>query len=320
MGMKCAYEQTGVGFVPDQWEVKPLESFIALRRGYDLTERDRRTGEVPVMGSAGLNGFHDTALVQGPSVVLGRSGASFGQAHYCRENFWPHNTALYVTDFFGNYPLFAFYLLKSINFSRFNSGGAQQSLNRNFIASIPVTVPKRSEQEAIATTLSDVDALIESLEQLISKKRQLKEGAMQQLLRPGSQWVARRLGDTAILKARIGWQGLTTAEYRDTGDYYLVTGTDFQGGHIDWTHCHFVDVSRYSQDKNIQLRARDVLVTKDGTIGKVALVTHLEKPGTLNSGVFVIRPATFCFRRSSSVFPGCRSPNSPRRTFLSHSA
>ena len=122
----------------DGWNEEVLGNFISLRRGHDLTWRDRRDGEVPVVGSAGENGFHDTAIASGPGVVLGRSGASFGQAHYCAQDYWPHNTALYVTDFRGNNPLFVFYFLKAIDFSRHNSGGAQQSLNRNFIAPIPL--------------------------------------------------------------------------------------------------------------------------------------------------------------------------------------
>ena len=182
MEVRAGYELSEVGVIPTEWDVKSLGRFVALRRGHDLTEYDRRRGEVPVMGSAGPNGFHDTALVRGPGVVLGRSGASFGQAHYCKTDFWPHNTALYVTDFFGNHPLFAFYFLKGIDFSRHNSGGAQQSLNRNFIAPILVAVPKPKEQEAIVEALSDADALIESLGQLLAKKRDLKQGAMQELL------------------------------------------------------------------------------------------------------------------------------------------
>ena len=201
------YKQTEVGVIPEDWNVKSLGKFLALQRGHDLTERDRRQGEVPVMGSAGPNGFHDTALVRGPGVTLGRSGASFGQAHYCETDFWPHNTALYVTDFFGSHPLFAFYFLKGIDFSRHNSGGAQQSLNRNFIAPILVAVPKRKEQEAIADVLSDADALIESLEQLLAKKRHLKQGAMQELLTgkkrlPGfsGKWEVKRFGDVVQLR------------------------------------------------------------------------------------------------------------------------
>ena len=180
--MRPGYKQTEIGVIPEEWEAEKLGNFVSLQRGHDLTWRDRRRGDVPVMGSAGQNGFHDTAIAKGPGVVLGRSGASFGQAHYCGTDFWPHNTALYVTDFRGNDPVFVFYLLKSIDFTRHNSGGAQQSLNRNFIYPIPVGVPRPPEQRAIAGALSDVDALIGVLHQLIAKKRDLKQAAMQQLL------------------------------------------------------------------------------------------------------------------------------------------
>ena len=103
-------------------------------------------------------------------------------------------------------------------------------------------------------------------------------------------WGNLNLGQSAILKARIGWQGLTTAEYLKIGDYYLITGTDFKGGYIDWDNCVFVEKLRFDQDKNIQVKIGDVLVTKDGTIGKVAYVDKVPKDTTLNSGVFVIRP------------------------------
>jgi type I restriction enzyme S subunit len=105
-----------------------------------------------------------------------------------------------------------------------------------------------------------------------------------------SDWIELNLGESSVLKARIGWQGLTTAEYLNSGDYYLITGTDFLNGFIDWDNCVFVAKERYEQDKNIQVKSGDVLVTKDGTIGKVAFVDDVPLPTTLNSGVFVIRP------------------------------
>jgi type I restriction enzyme S subunit len=105
-----------------------------------------------------------------------------------------------------------------------------------------------------------------------------------------SDWEVKNLSDNFTLKARIGWQGLTTAEYLKTGDFGLVTGTDFKNGYIDWDNCVYVEKNRFIQDKNIQLKVRDVLVTKDGTIGKVAFVDKLPNPTTLNSGVFVVRP------------------------------
>ncbi len=143
------------------WRDTTLGEFVALQRGHDLTEPQRRNGHVPVMGSAGQNGFHDTALAKGPGIVIGRSGASFGQVHFSKEDFWPHNTGLYVTDFKGNDPLFAFYFLKALDFDRFNSGSAQPSLNRNFIYPIPMRVPKPAEQKSIASVLGALDDKIE---------------------------------------------------------------------------------------------------------------------------------------------------------------
>ena len=144
-----------------EWRDITLGDFVALQRGHDLTEPARRIGRVPVMGSAGQNGFHDTALSKGPGIVIGRSGASFGQVHFCKEDFRPHNTGLYVTDFKGNDPFFAFYFLKALDFDRFNSGSAQPSLNRNFIYPIPIRVPKPAEQKAIAAVLGALDDKIE---------------------------------------------------------------------------------------------------------------------------------------------------------------
>lgn len=99
--------------------------------------------------------------------------------------------------------------------------------------------------------------------------------------------------ENMFLKARIGWQGLTTSEYLSFGDYCLVTGTDINGGVVNWKNCFYVEKNRYDQDKNIQLKNGDLLITKDGTIGKVAIVEELKKPATLNSGIFVLREKVF---------------------------
>jgi len=104
------------------------------------------------------------------------------------------------------------------------------------------------------------------------------------------EWNYERIVDNSTLKGRIGWEGLTTAEYRQHGEFYLVTGTDFKDGIIDWENCVYVDEKRYSQDTNIQLEKGDVLVTKDGTIGKIACIDAPPLPATLNTGVYVIRP------------------------------
>jgi type I restriction enzyme S subunit len=143
------------------WHKTTIGDFLTLQRGHDLTDAERADGNIPVFGAAGKNGFHNTAIAKGPGIVVGRSGGSFGQVHFSEVDFWPHNTALYVTDFKGNDPRFTFYLLRSLDFERLNSGSAQPSLNRNFVYPVQISVPEVSEQKNIAKVLSTLDAKID---------------------------------------------------------------------------------------------------------------------------------------------------------------
>jgi type I restriction enzyme S subunit len=148
--------------VSNSWRDTTLGEFVRLQRGHDLPEADRQPGVVPIMGSAGLNGFHNAARARGPGVVIGRSGVgSMGVVSYCATDYWPHNTVLYVTDFLGNDERFTYYLLRHLNLRRFDSGSAQASLNRNYIYPIQIRVPKPDEQRAIAHILGTLDDKIE---------------------------------------------------------------------------------------------------------------------------------------------------------------
>ncbi|MEG0936421.1 restriction endonuclease subunit S [Comamonas sp.] len=140
-----------------EWRQITLGDFVRLQRGHDLTASEQRPGPYSVMGSAGPNGSHDAALAKGPGVVIGRSGASMGRVHYANGDYWPHNTCLYVTDFLGNNPRFAYYLLGAQNLSSYNSGSAQPSLNRNFIYTKELTIPSVQEQGKIVAFLAALD-------------------------------------------------------------------------------------------------------------------------------------------------------------------
>lgn len=96
------------------------------------------------------------------------------------------------------------------------------------------------------------------------------------------------LVDCFSLRARIGWQGLRSDEFKTVGPY-LVTGTDFQYGRVDWDTCYHVSEHRFEQDKGIQLKENDLLVTKDGTVGKTAFVVDCPAKATLNSHIFLVR-------------------------------
>lgn len=99
-------------------------------------------------------------------------------------------------------------------------------------------------------------------------------------------WERRKLSKVATMHARIGWQNLRTSEFLDSGEYMLITGTDFDDGRVNYDTCHYVEKERYEQDKHIQIKNGNILITKDGTLGKVAYVQGLSMPATLNAGVF----------------------------------
>jgi type I restriction enzyme S subunit len=143
-----------------EWRRTTLGQVIRLQRGHDLPEGQRRPGKVPILGSFGITGWHDEARAKGPGLTVGRSGASMGVVAFSSIDYWPLNTCLFVTDFLGNDPRFCYYWLRSLDFSLFNSGSAQPSLNRNYIYDLPVQIPGKPEQVAIAQTLEVLDKSI----------------------------------------------------------------------------------------------------------------------------------------------------------------
>jgi type I restriction enzyme, S subunit len=142
-----------------EWTERPLGELISLQRGHDLPAGQRRNGNVPVMGSAGITGYHDESTTSGPGVVIGRSGVgSMGVVSFIDRDYWALNTSLYVTDFRGNDVKFIFYLLSTINFRQFDTGSAQASLNRNLVYPHRVVVPQSiNEQREIARILGALD-------------------------------------------------------------------------------------------------------------------------------------------------------------------
>ena len=229
MELKPGYKRSEVGVIPSDWMVKPISQVAPLQRGFDLPTREIRPGPFPVVYSNGVENFHSVAMVKGPGVVTGRSG-TLGKVHYIDTDYWPHNTSLWVTRFNDNIPKFIYYLYESLSFGRFASGSGVPTLNRNDAHSCRIALPSdRNEQRAIATTLSNVDALLDGLDRLIAKKRDLKQAAMQQLLTgqvrlPGfsGEWETKQLGDLLAYE-RPDRYIVKSTEYSNHGDIPVLT-------------------------------------------------------------------------------------------------
>lgn len=179
-------------------------------------------------------------------------------------------------------------------------GGTIKRLYNGLFLSKVIHVPSLPEQQKIAEFLSTIDTVIEKQKETVSAWEERKKGVMQKLFsqevrfkaNDGSdfpEWEEKKLSEIASIHARIGWQNLRKDEFLTDGNYLLITGTDFCNGRVKFSTCYYVDRERYEQDKNIQVENGTILVTKDGTLGKVALVENLNMPATLNAGVFAIK-------------------------------
>lgn len=195
-------------------------------------------------------------------------------------------------------------------------GGGVPKLALHRIETLKVIYPKLLLQQKIVKILATCDGVISQTEKAIEKYKNVKKGMMNNLftrgidintgkLRPSYQekpelyrqselgwipksWNVRKLKESTYLKGRIGWQGLKASEFIESGPY-LITGTDFKRGRVEWSNCYHVSESRFNEAKYIQIQNSDVLITKDGTIGKVAYVEDCPEQAVLNSGVFLLR-------------------------------
>jgi len=175
------YKLTGVGVIPEDWEACELGESLNLQRGFDLPQRLRKSGSVPIVSSSGVSGRHNISMVSAPGIVTGRYG-TIGEIFFLMESFWPLNTTLYVQEFKKVSPQFAFHFLKRVDFKSHSGKSGVPGVNRNDVHQESVAIPPLLEQTAIATALTDVDALISEQEKLIAKKQAIKTATMHQLL------------------------------------------------------------------------------------------------------------------------------------------
>lgn len=328
MEVKAGYRQTEAGTIPQDWEILTIQELID--RGAVVGHLDGNHGElyprshefkesgVPYITANDLCGhrvsFSNCKYLPESRARRFRKGIAKNGDVLFAHNATVGPTALLSMELdyvilsttatyfrcsleklLNSYLLYA---LQSAYFvGQYRAVMAQSTRNQ-----VPITTqrklsivipPTKTEQEAIAEALSDADALIESLEQLLTKKRQLKQGAMQELLRPKPGDAVRLLGEVSSLKGRIGWQGLKQTEFTSNDDEpFLITGMNFKDGAIRWNEVYHISETRYELAPEIQLRPNDVLMTKDGTIGKVLYIDTIPFPGkaSLNSHLLLFRP------------------------------
>ena len=265
------------------WHNKKFIDFILLQRGHDLTKGQIIPGIYPVVTSTSIMGYHNTYKANGPGVVTGRSG-TIGEVQYITENYWPHNTSLYVKDFKGNHPKFVYYFMKNFGTGRAKNGSSVPTLNRNNLSGIDVKVPDYEIQVRIADILSSYDDLIENNQ----KQIKLLEEAAQRLYKewfldlhfPGYEdvkivdgvpegWKIHPIDD--VFQIKYG-KTLPTSKISSEGKYPVYGANGIIG---------------FYSEKNIDDYV--VLITSRGNGSGDVLITH-DKESFVTNNSFIVKP------------------------------
>jgi|SRR5690348_971168 len=277
----------------NNWKRCTLGDILTLQRGFDLPERDRQKGNIPIVSSSGITAYHNTAKVSGPGVVTGRYG-TLGEVFYIEEDFWPLNTTLYIRDFKGNDPRFLSYFLRTLNLEQQNTAGAVPGLNRNALHLLPVSVPPLTTQRKIAAILSAYDDLIENNTRRIA----ILEMMAQSLYRewfvyfrfPGHEkksvvesvlgmipegWEVKAIGDV-IETLGGGTPSTQNIEYWDSGDVIWYSPTDLTSAgtmFITDSAKKITETGLYKSSARL-FPAYSVMMTSRATIGVTAINTQ----------------------------------------------
>ena len=244
----------------------------------------RVAGTTPYYGANGIQDYVDGYTHDGEFILVAEDGANDLKNYpvkCVKGRIWVNNHAHVLQ---GKYDCadnqFLAYAISQADIESLLVGGGRAKLNAETLMGIDLLLPNKAEQIRIGKYLAQLDNLI-TLHQC---KCQIDGCRFQSPL--AITWEQRKLSEIATMHARIGWQNLRTSEFLDSGDYMLITGTDFIDGAVNFDTCHYVERERYEQDKHIQIRNGSILITKDGTLGKVAYIQGLTMPATLNAGVF----------------------------------
>jgi type I restriction enzyme S subunit len=155
---------------------------ITLQRGFDITKGQQKDGRVPVVSSGGIKSFHDTAIVKAPGVVIGRKG-TLGKVFYIDEDFWPHDTTLWVKDFKCNNPMFVYFFFLALDVVHLDTGTANPALNRNLVHPIKIVWPPLPRQKLLAKDFEILYSETQGLQSIYRQKlaaiAELKQSILQ---------------------------------------------------------------------------------------------------------------------------------------------
>lgn len=281
---------------PDGVEYLMLGNMCDIKTGKGITKADgSEEGEYPII-SGGMEpmGYYHMFNRSAKTVTVSRVGANAGFVNFLDSDFYLNDKCFSVIPV-GEYGLkiiskYLFYVLKAMEpkIVELQSQGGVPTINTQKVSNIEIPVPPIQVQQEIVRILDKFTELEAELQAELAARKKQYEYYRDRLFVFKNNIERKNILNVISMKARVGWQALTKKEYLTTGDYYLITGTDFrEDGCIEFDSCVYVSEERYDMDDNIKVHVNDILMTKDGTLGKVAFMEQEPpKSATLNGGVY----------------------------------
>lgn len=272
-----------------------FSDFIELHRGYDLPKTKRNAdGLVPVIAAGGYDGFHDTAKVQGPGVITGRSG-TLGSVYFNTTDFWPLNTTLFVSNFKGNDPLFVYYYLKTMDLGQYATGTTVPTLNRNHLNQIEVNIPDLAQQQEIANKLNLFDKKISTLNDINDNLAAVVEMIFQKMLL--TQTAEETIPLSKLFTTKSGY-AFKSKDWSDTGSS-VVKIKDINGKTIDTGGLSYVEnVEALTKASKFHVSGGETVIALTGaTTGKIGVVPN-KLDAYINQRVGLTTPSNSDIHRS----------------------
>lgn len=282
------FKDTEIGKIPEEWEVKKLGAVFDIGNGRDY--KHLNTGKIPVYGTGGLMTYVNEYLYDGETVCIGRKG-TINMPQYHNGKIWTVDTLFYTYNFRKTDVKFLYYLTQRIDWNSYNTATGVPSLTSQNISNILVSFPPLHEQHRIASALTSIDNLISSLGKQIEKKKNIKQGAMQQLLTGKIRlkeftepWVYRKISEIATTSSG-GTPSRSIPNYY-YGDIKWFTTTELKDNYL-YDSVEHITREALNNSSAKMFSANTILMAMYGaTIGKLGV---LKEPSTTNQACCAIK-------------------------------
>ena len=256
-------------------------------------ERAKRPGKYRFYGAQGIIDYIDDYIFDGEYLLLAEDGENLKSnkqdlAQLVDGKFWVNNHAHILRTKEVCRLRYFYYWINNKNMAEYVTGSAQPKLSQASLKKMIIHLPSLEIQDRILNVITPIDEKIKENTKINENLAQQIETILLAFLN-GSGTTSVKLGDYLYIKGRIGWKGLKKSEYLSQSGYRIINGESLTKSGIDWSKAGYISEERYVESPEIMLKVGDILLSKDGTIGKIGYIDNLELPTSVASGIFVIR-------------------------------